>query len=205
MPVNGAGSCGARPAAGPLVVDLDGSLVTIDTSLLCAIVLCRRPLRLLRGLAAWRRGRAGVKQELAASAALDAARLPYHAGLLAYLRDERAAGRKLLLATGADRRIAAAVAEHLALFDAVLASDGRTNLTGRAKLAAIRRTIGDGPFSYVGNSRADLAVWRAAARGICVNTRPRVAREAAGATLVERSFPAEEGRLGRWLRAIRRR
>jgi 4-hydroxybenzoate polyprenyltransferase len=187
----------------PLVVDLDGSLVRTDTALECVMALLRRPLVLLRALAHWRHGRARAKQELAMAAELDPARLPYHQPLLAYLRDEQAAGRRLVLATGADRRMATAVAQHLDLFDAVLASDGRINLTGSAKLAAIRDLVGDRPFSYIGNSRSDLAVWCEAATGICVNAPPRVARAAARLTTLERPFPSDAGWLRPLARAIR--
>jgi phosphoserine phosphatase len=203
-PAGAAATCRDAPLLRPLVVDMDGSLVRADTSLWCALTLASRPLALLRALIAGRHGRARLKQELAAAASLDPALLPYHSGLLGYLRDARAAGRPLVLATGADRRIAAAVARHLGLFDIVLGSDGHTNLTGHAKLAAIRIALGAGPFDYVGNSRADLAVWGDAERGICVNARPRVARAAARATTIERTFAAEASRLPPLLRAFRR-
>jgi hypothetical protein len=101
--------------------------------------------------------------------------------------------------------MAEAVAQHLDLFDRVLASDGRTNLTGRAKLAAIRGSVGGIPFTYIGNSRVDLAVWREAASAICVNTRPRVVRAAARATVIERSFTAETGWPAALWRTIRPR
>jgi phosphoserine phosphatase len=170
------------------VVDLDGTLVLTDTTLACMLALRRRPLQLLRAL--WRlpRGRAAVKERLAAAASLDAARLPYNHELLLYLRELRAASRKMVLATGADRTIAEAVARHFDLFDAVLASDGRTNLTGRRKLAAISRHLGGAAFAYIGNSKTDLVIWSEAASGVCVNARPRVARAAARATRIERCF-----------------
>ncbi len=172
----------------PVVVDLDGTLVHGDTTRACMLALCGHPLRLLSAL--WRlpEGRAAVKRRLAAAADLDPSLLPYNSELLVYLRERRAAGRLLVLATGADRRIADAVARHLGLFDAVLASDGRTNLTGRRKLAAICRRLNGAAFAYIGNSRKDLVIWRAAASGICVNARPLVARAAARATRIERSF-----------------
>src|SRR5438552_8937421 len=47
----------------------------------------------------------------------------------------------------------------------------RINLTGRAKLAAIRAHLDARQFAYVGNSRKDLPVWCEAASGICVNAR----------------------------------
>jgi 4-hydroxybenzoate polyprenyltransferase len=191
-----------RGAGGALVVDLDGSLIRTDTTVENLLALARRPLPLLRALFAWRHGRARLKQELAAAVAFDPAALPYNEELLAYLREQHAAGRVLVLATGADRSTAEAVARHLGLFDLVLASDGRVNLTGRAKLAAIRDSVGDAPFSYVGNSRTDLGVWRDAAGAICVNVRPRVARAAARATTIERSF-SDRGAGRALLRAMR--
>lgn len=186
----------------PLIVDMDGSLVRSDTSLECVLALARRPLALLRALLGAAHGRARAKQALAAAAELDPAQLPYHADLLAYLREAQTAGRVLVLATGADRRVADAVAQHLDLFDAVLASNGTVNLTGKAKLAAIRAHVGE-DFTYVGNSRQDLAVWQEATAGVCVNAPARVARAAAAATTIEHTFPAEPGWLRPLVRAIR--
>src|SRR5882672_11483077 len=145
----------ARTAFGkpPLIVDLDGSLVRTDTTLECIVSLARQPLVLWQALRVLAAGRAAVKQRLATAVDLDPAALPYNRELLAYLREQRDAGRLLILATGADRRIADAVAGHLGLFDAVLASDGRINLTSSNKLRAIRDNLGAGPepFCYVGN------------------------------------------------------
>lgn len=187
----------------PLIVDLDGSLVRTDTLFECVLTLLKHPLALCRALLALRFGKARLKQALAAAAGLDAAALPYNREVVAYLRQQQAEGRVLVLATGADRCTAEAVAQHLDLFDAVLASDGRANLTGRAKLAAIRGSVGGTPFSYIGNSRADLAVWCEAETGICVNARPGVARAAAQATMIERSFASETGWIMLLLQAIR--
>ena len=65
--------------------------------------------------------------------------------LLAYLREERQRGTLMILATGADRRVALAVATHLDLFDVVLASDGVTNRKGTANLRASRERLGNRP------------------------------------------------------------
>jgi phosphoserine phosphatase len=202
-PLSGARREDPSPIGRPLVVDLDGTLVAIDTLIFCVLAVARRPLSLMRALFALRHGKARLKQALAAAADLEPALLPYNRELVAYLREQRARGRLLVLATGADRKTAEAVARHLDLFDRVLASDGRTNLTRRAKLAAICASIGGAPFTYVGNSRADLAVWCGAASGICVNAPRRVARAAARATVIERSFSAEAGWIAALLRAIR--
>ncbi len=119
----------------------------------------------------------------------------YNEELLLLLHAQAAAGRLLVLATGADQKIARAVADHLGLFDAVLASDGKTNLTGLAKLAAIRRMTGDRPFVYAGNERKDLKIWRAADGAIVVNAPRSVERAAAKLTRIEMQFGSRPTRL----------
>jgi hypothetical protein len=188
------------PEKPTLFVDLDGTLVGTDTTVAAIFALIGRPLRLFPGLLALRFGKAAMKQRIAAAAPLDAASLPYNEELLSLLRREAAGGRSLVLATGADRRVAAAVADHLGLFEAVLASDGAVNLTGRAKLEAIRRMIGDRPFTYAGNERKDLAIWREAETGILVNVSGSLLRAASAATRIEMVLAAKSG----WARALGR-
>src|SRR5690348_17747953 len=89
----------------PLCVDLDGTLVHSDTladsmaSLSGNVAL----LRALLNLPA--RGRAAFKHDIAEAAKLDVATLPYNEELIAYLRGQRDAGRRLVLATAADRTV----------------------------------------------------------------------------------------------------
>ena len=178
----------------PLFVDLDGTLVRTDTTVECILALLNRPLRLASALCALRHGRAATKHSIAAAVALEPSRLIYNEGLLARLREEAAAKRLLVLATGADQQIAAAVAAHLGLFEAVLASDGKTNLVGRSKLAAIRRMVGGRPFSYAGNERKDLVIWRAAESAILVGASERLRRAVAATTRIEEIFDAPASR-----------
>jgi len=187
----------------PLVVDLDGTLVRTDTLVECVVAAIRQPLKFLRAVAALHFGKARLKQELAAVAELDPALLPYNEELLAFLRDEQKSGRPLILATAADQSIAFGVARHLDLFDRVLASDGDHNLKGAAKLAAIREALGDQPFAYVGDDRADLAIWREAESGIVVDAPRSVARAAAQATRIEHEFTAPTHWTKALLRAVR--
>lgn len=159
-----------RPdVAAPLCVDLDGTLIKTDLLFeLLVLLVKRRPLELFKVPGWLLRGRAYLKQQLAARAELDVTSLPYREPLLSFLREEREKGRKLTLATAADARVAGRVAEHLGVFDAVVASDGETNLSGRRKLAALERLHGGPGFVYVGDAAVDLPVWRRAQGAILV-------------------------------------
>ena len=154
----------------PLCVDLDGTLIKSDLLWEHFLRLLKRnPFQLFPILAWWMRGRAFLKRQLARRVAVDPAGLPYHRPFLAWLREQKAAGRKLVLATAADRLMAMPVAGHLGLFDEVLASDGKTNLRSAHKLKLLVEKFGEGGFDYAGNSLADLAVWRGAREAVVVN------------------------------------
>lgn len=188
----------------PLVVDLDGTLVRTDTLLELLLALAgARPWRLLLvpvWLAAG--GRAGLKRRLAEEAPLDVGLLPYDEELLALLRAERAAGRRLWLASGADAAVVRRVADHLGLFEGLLASDGRINLVRHRKAAALRRRFPEG-FDYAGNGADDLPVWAAARTAVVVASRRSIARQARRSGNVGRELPPSRGRAWGLLRAVR--
>src|SRR5690349_8282484 len=112
----------------PIVVDLDGTLTPTDTLIESLIkALKRSPLNLLRAPFWLLKGRAGFKDSVAARASISAEQLPYREPLVAYLREEKKKGRKIVLATAAHKSIAQAVSAHLGLFDEVLATDSGRN------------------------------------------------------------------------------
>ena len=153
----------------PLCVDLDGTLVKSDTLVDSLLLLARtHPLVALRAPFWVMRGKAAFKERVTSTVSLDVANLPYNRPLLAYLQEQREEGRKLYLATGADERIATRIADHLGIFDGVLASDGRTNLTGDHKLASLAERFQDG-FDYVGNARADVPLLAGAIEPMVAN------------------------------------
>ncbi|MGO4842319.1 prenyltransferase, partial [Rhizobiaceae sp. 2RAB30] len=88
----------------------------------------------------------------------------------------REAGRQIILATGTPRKFADAIAAHLGLFDAVIATEGRENITAGRKRAVLTSAYGDGGFDYVGNSRHDLKVFDAAREAIVVAPDRQAAR-----------------------------
>jgi 4-hydroxybenzoate polyprenyltransferase/phosphoserine phosphatase len=154
----------------PLCVDLDGTLVKSDTFVDSLMVLARRhPLAFLRTPVWAIQGKAHLKSQVASRVALDVAHLPYNRPLLDYLKDERAAGRKLYLVTGADRLLAQSVAAHLGIFDEVMASDGAVNLTGNNKLQHLQQRFSSDGFDYIGNALPDLPLLTSAQRAMVAN------------------------------------
>ncbi|RJS18484.1 UbiA family prenyltransferase [Corallococcus sp. H22C18031201] len=187
----------------PLAVDLDGTLVLTDTLHESLLVLFKRAPWLLLLAPLWMlRGKAFFKAEVARRASLDAAVLPYHGPLLAFLQEERAQGRRLVLATAADRRIADAVAAHLGLFDAVHASDGQVNLSGSRKLARLKEAVGT--FDYAGNDAVDLPLWRESRQVVVANASASVLRRARElGRPMHRVFERPATRARTWVKALR--
>jgi 4-hydroxybenzoate polyprenyltransferase len=164
----------------PLCVDLDGTLITTDTLWESMLLLCRQRPWLMLVAPFWLfSGRSGFKQRVGAQIQLDPATLPYRAELIHALRASRERGRKIVLATAADRSVAEAIAGHLALFDAVHASDGQRNLKAADKRDLLRSEYSTG-FDYIGDSSADRTVFEAATRGYLVGASSGAARAASG-------------------------
>lgn len=152
-------------ASRPLVVDLDRTLLRCD---LLHDALAGLALRSPRQLAmlAWkhRRNLAAFKTGIARLAPVSAADLPCNPAVLAHIRGEAAAGRRIILATASPLLWAEAVATHLGCFSEVLASTDQINLKGTRKLQALRRRLGGDAFDYIGDSTDDLPILRAATR-----------------------------------------
>ncbi|MCY1041425.1 UbiA family prenyltransferase [Corallococcus sp. bb12-1] len=187
----------------PLAVDLDGTLVRTDTLHENLLVLFKHAPWLLLLAPLWvLRGKAFFKAEVARRARLDVTSLPYTEAVLAFLREEHARGRRLVLATAADRRIADDVAAHLGLFSDVFASEAGVNLSGARKLARLREALGT--FDYAGNDTVDLPLWRESRRVVVVHATAGVLRQAqALGPPVHRVFEAPPTGWRVWVRALR--
>ncbi len=194
----------AAPDTVPLAVDLDGTLVRSDLLVESLFALLRRNPLYLFLLPWWLRGgKARFKAEIAARVVLDPALLPYDPEFLSFLEGERRAGRPLLLVTASDQRLARRVADHLGLFERVLASDGETNLSGGRKARALVEAFGDKGFDYAANAPVDLAVWRHARGALLVDPSPGLESRLRRLVPVEAVFDGRPGGIGPWLRAMR--
>lgn len=181
----------------PLVVDLDGTLCRTDTLWETLFAAWRNrwwlPLIAPFWLVA---GRTRLKSRLAEFALPTISSLPWNESVIDAIKAARASGRKCVLATAANERIANACATDLGLFDEVLASSDSVNLKGKAKADQLVAKFGVGGFDYIGDSRADLPVWANAARKYSVSTVVPSGGERLG-------MAHKESSLHSWIRLLR--
>ena len=189
----------------PLAVDLDGTLLKVDTLSESLVAnLFRRPLATIGACLAIFRGRAAFKRALADVGLPDIDALPANDEFAAYLKLEKARGRRLHLATAAEERIARAVAGRFEFFDSVAGTKDGLNLKGAAKRADLEQRFPDG-YAYAGDSRADIAVWKGAAGAILVGVRESLASDVArtGVPIEAEIRRNRRGALGAWRKALR--
>ncbi|UPG86538.1 UbiA family prenyltransferase [Luteibacter aegosomatis] len=187
----------------PLCVDLDGTLIRSDLLVESALALIsQHPLMIFSMLIWLMRGKAYLKKQIAIRVSLDASSLPYNEELLAWLRNERT-HRPLILCTASDMRLTAPVAQHVAIFDDVLASDGHVNLSGSRKAEALVERFGQHGFDYIGNAPVDIAVWKHARFAYVVERGTTLSSAASKVARVERRFGVPGGGMKAWAKAIR--
>jgi 4-hydroxybenzoate polyprenyltransferase/phosphoserine phosphatase len=187
----------------PLVVDLDQTLVVIDTLHEgFAKLIFSNPFGAIASLRSILRGRAAFKARIAEQCVPDVACLPYRRPLLDLLRAEKAHGRPIHLVTAADQKMAHEVAAHLGLFDSATGSNGECNLKGPHKLEYLRERF-PGGYIYAGDHAADLHVFKAARGAILCDVSRHVAAAARDSANVLADFQQPRRNLKVWLRALR--
>ncbi len=161
----------------PLCVDLDHTLIKTDCFWETAVrMLFRRPFQFfILVLGSWR-GRAWLKRRIWETQKLSPDSLPYNSQVIDLIRQQKAAGRQILLVTASDQAAAEMVGAHLKLFDEVVGSDGKTNLIGSQKSAYLVQRFGLGGFDYAGDSAADIKVWSAARHAYAASPVPKARR-----------------------------
>lgn len=190
-------------AAAPLCVDLDGTLIRTDLLVESALALfAKQPLSIFQMLYWLVRGKAYLKKQIARRVSIDPSALPYNRELLEWLTEQKKS-RRLVLCTASDSLLAVPVADHVAIFDEVVASNGDLNLSGTNKAKVLVDRYGDKGFDYIGNATVDLAVWKHARAAIVVEQGRSLSDAAARLTTVDRRFAMRRGGLRAWAKALR--
>jgi 4-hydroxybenzoate polyprenyltransferase len=205
VPINTVPINNMAPNSKPLVVDLDGTLLKSDMLLETGLAFLRKqPLRFYLPLV-WLLGggKTRLKANLAESVFVDVANLPFNQVVLNWLREEKAQGRELVLATATHYSYAERISAHLGVFDRVLATDHETNLSAERKRDKLVDVFGEGGFDYVGNSRDDLTVWEAADAAIVVDPELGVARRAEAIANRVEIIETRKGTAKAWMKQLR--
>lgn len=159
----------------PLIVDLDGTLIRTDLLDECANeYLIANPLNVFKIFSWLRRSKANLKAHLAKFSKIDPVSLPYNKTVVAWLHQQKALGRTIILATASHRSLADQVAGHLGFFDEVLATEGSVNLKAQSKRDALVERFGERGFDYVGNDEPDMVVWQSARKAYVVSSSPEL-------------------------------
>ncbi len=187
----------------PLCVDLDGTILSSDSLFESFCQLTRAAPWLIFVAPFWLLGgRVNLKWQIAKRITINPQHWPLNAGVEAFVRQEKARGRIILLVTAADQAIAKAFQARLGQFDEVLASDRSNNLAGKAKAEALVKRFGAKGFDYIGDSTADFPVWKAARLAHVVGGSGLVALVGKMAE-VGRVFDAPRPGWRDWLKALR--
>lgn len=187
----------------PLIVDLDGTLIRSDLLIeSCMLLLKSNPLYSILALVWLLQGKARLKSEIARRVDIPVEWLPYNQELIDYLRNQKKLGREIMLATASHIRYACSVANHLRIFDEVLATDETRNLSGPAKRTALTDRYGEKQYVYAGNAPEDLKVWEHCHQAIVVAPE-RLAKQAAKICPVELQLSPPKTHVKAFINALR--
>ena len=195
----------AAARSAPLCVDLDGTLVKSDTLIDSIFSLLRQqPAAALR-IPFWLvKGKVGFKSEVAERVQLAPETLPYNRPLLEFLQEEAKRGRSIYLATASDERQARAIADHLGVFEGVIATSGGKNLAGQAKLEALQKSFPQAGFDYIGNASPDKVILQQAKNALLANPSAGLAGSLARqGKQVDRIFEDRQSKGKALLKAVR--
>ncbi len=162
----------------PLIVDMDGTLLKTDMLYESANNFIIQRLFSVFYLLYWLfKGKGHLKAQLAKTSQVDATVLPYNSNLITFLEQQKATGRTIILATASHRLLADSIAQHLGLFDEVMATEGAINLKSHSKRDLLVERFGKKGFDYIGNDHADLPVWENSHKAYIVSNSPSLIKK----------------------------
>jgi 4-hydroxybenzoate polyprenyltransferase len=149
------------------------------------------------------KGKASLKEGLAKDSHVDVTVLPYDPAVITLIEQARASGRSIVLATASHISLANRVADHLQIFDKVVATNGSLNLSSHLKRDVLVEQYGNEGFDYIGNSLDDIVVWASARKAYVVNPERGVEKRAAAQGNVEEIIRSNTTRPKDWIKALR--
>ena len=154
----------------PLIVDLDGTFTKVDTFHETLLLLFFSvPKTLFVVFFSLIISISKFKSEVAKIKVFDANYFPINDKIYKFLSEEKLRGREILLVTGTNQKQADVFMKKFDFFSQAVGSTDEINLTGKRKAAYLNDRFGEIGYDYVGNSKADLYVWRHARNAYIVS------------------------------------
>lgn len=161
-------------------VDLDGTLITSDCLWETFLLFVKKnPFNGL--VAVWwliTGGKAHLKHSIAKNVTLQPSLLPYNQDVIEFIKVQKSLGATIVLATATNKSIANQIAEHIGIFDDVIASDETTNVRGSTKKELLTTYANGQEYVYYGNSTVDLPVWSGCNHSIVVSSSQSLVQKA---------------------------
>ena len=189
----------------PLVVDLDGTLTLTDTLFESFILFIKKnPFLNIFLTFFWLfQGKAKLKDMISKHVEIRSNLLPYNLAFLEWLNLQHSTGRKLVLCSAANHKIANQVADHFQIFDEVHSSTSTHNLSGQNKTLLLESLYGEYGYIYAGNSFDDLNVWKKAGESVIVNASLKVTNALKKITTSYIEFPRQKLRIRHFIKLLR--
>jgi len=154
-----------------LVCDLDDSL--LKTDLLYEqwfFLLKNHPIIFFLSFLWILKSKSYFKKKLVQYTILQPETLPYREEIIKAIQKFRyETNGKVILATASPIEWANLISDYLKIFDYCLGSDNNINLKSKEKLKSIKELVGDGHYTYIGDSFADLPLWKESYKIIAIN------------------------------------
>jgi 4-hydroxybenzoate polyprenyltransferase len=195
---------GVESTGRTIAIDLDGTLLRTDSLVESLFkLISREPFSIFPLLFWMLQGKVVLKENVSRRVSLDVKSLPYNQSVIDWALEQRQSGARLILVTASHQTTAQSIADHLGSFDDVLASDASRNLKSEVKRDELIARFGDAGFEYIGNERADLAVWQAASKAHVVDPSPSFLRKIKRLAEVGQVFHSKTDPVRTFLRAVR--
>lgn len=188
----------------PLCVDLDGTLIAGDTLLEATIIAIKKKPYILFVLPFWiLKGKLYFKERIHKIAEPDYSTLVFRDNVIEFIEQEKQNGRKIVLATASSKKIADKIADELGIFDLVLGSENGINLRSTHKKNNLIKLFGEKCFDYIGDSPADIEVFKSARKAYLVEPSKKVLQAAKKIGNLETIFGEKKNILPLILKEIR--
>jgi 4-hydroxybenzoate polyprenyltransferase/phosphoserine phosphatase len=185
-------------------IDCDGTLIKTDLLHEAVLILLKQSPIKVFSLFFWLlKGKFYLKERLAETVRFNYSTLPYNKEILNLIEEEKTKGRRIVLATASPYLWAEGIANHLNLFDEVIATDIQINLAGKNKAIKLVELYGERGFSYAGNSHKDLHIWKYADSATIVSSNSRLKRKAEQETEVAYVFESSQATIFTYIKALR--